>query len=259
MIRVSGRSFIGDSDESSTRENGSSTLARYSFVFAGPLCSGPTKSGPQPYVGSIYRHAGIPVKARSSFCRMLAALIRNGFAFTRTDFDLAVENLASPVTKQFLRSRAGYDFARNTAYIVERLFFNRLPYEEIQSVPAYRRSICEGVLELLRESPHRESRAPVSYSAPVIALDRDNSRLVLRFDERGVQVHAYRTPSGLVLYSTVSLSRSSPAQYRIVPDLDWQTVDPWWVPGRSAEALFSFGDGALVDTSRIRSGPECTI
>ena len=52
-------------------------------------------SGPYRYVGTVYRHAGIPVPARSGFCLLVVGLLQDGLAFTRNQYDDAVQRVPS--------------------------------------------------------------------------------------------------------------------------------------------------------------------
>jgi len=208
-------------------------------------------SGSYRYVGAIYRHAGIPVPARSSFCQLLGHLWKDGVVFTRGQYAEAVRKVSSTVARRFLESQAGYDFAQTTARFIARWERGQILAQELATFPSYRRSLYEAVLsEMGRTFPGPRPLISDSYPPPILALDPDTRRLVVKFDAKGVAANVYRTTSGPVYYANHPVSGSTPLQYSIRPETKRLTVTPWWTPSRSPSALFRVGDGGLVDISR---------
>jgi hypothetical protein len=129
-------------------------------------------SGPYRYVGSIYRHAGIPVPARSRFCQLLGDLLKGGGAFTRDQYAEAVQKVSSTVARRFLESQAGYDFAQTTARFIARWERGQISAQELVTFPSYRRSLYEAVLsEMQRTFFEQRTLIPSSYPPPILALD----------------------------------------------------------------------------------------
>jgi hypothetical protein len=209
-------------------------------------------SGPYRYVGAVYRHAGIPVPARSGFCHLLGALLQNGLTFTRSQYAEAVQSVPSSVARRFLESEAGYDFTQKTARLVLRLDNGQIARNELETFPVYRRSLYEAVLSELHRVPSgRCTLLGDSYPPPVLALDIAARRLVVKFDAKGVAANVYKTSSGVVYYATQTIRGTDPPSYCIKPETAWMTISPWWVPGQSPSALFRLGDGAFAGSSGV--------
>ena len=207
-------------------------------------------SGPYRYVGAVYRHAGIPVPARAGFCQLLGDLLRDGLAFTRSQYADAVQKVPSSVARCFLESEAGYDFTKQTARLIVRLDEGQISRKELETFPPYRRSLYEAALSEVHRVPSGRNRVPSdSYPAPVLALDIATRRLVIRFDAKGVAANVYRTTKGVVYYATQAVFGTEPPRYCIKPETEWTSISPWWSPGQSQYALFRSGDGAIIDFS----------
>jgi hypothetical protein len=149
------------------------------------------ESGPYRHVGSIYRHASIPVPVRSRFCQLLGDLLKDGVAFTRSQYADAVQKVSSKVAKQFLESQAGYDFAQETARFIMRWEHGQISAQELATFPSYRRSLYETVLsETQRTFPGQRTLISDLYPPPILALDPDTRRLIVKFDAKGVAANA---------------------------------------------------------------------
>ena len=180
--------------------------------------------GSHRYVGAIYRHAGIPVPARGSFCRLLGHLWKDGVAFTRDQYAEAVRKVSSKVAGRFLESQAGYDFTQTIARFVVRWEHGQISTQELATFPSYRRSLYEAVLsEMQRTFPGQRPVVAISYPPPILALDPDTRRLVVKFDAKGVAANVYRTNSGPVYYAKQAVSDSAPPRNLIRPETEWLT------------------------------------
>ena len=209
-------------------------------------------SGPYRYVGTVYRHAGIPVPARSGFCLLVVGLLQNGLAFTRNQYDDAVQRVPSSVARCFLESDSGYEFTKQTARTILRLDHGQISREELEAFPSYRRLLYEVALNALHRVPNRSRLAlNGSYPPPTLGLDVTARRLVIQFDPQGVNANVYRTAKGAVYYATHAVSGTEPPVYSIRPETEWAELRPWWSPGLSQSALFRAGDCALAGNSGI--------
>lgn len=225
-------------------------------------------TGPYRYVGSIYRHAGIPVPARGRFAGLLASLLKLGPVFTRGQYNSAVERCSSSVLRRFLESSAGYELSQATARFVVRLERGLVAKEELVAFPSYRRSLYEAVLRELEPSRNeRKTSGAPTFPSPILALDPETRRLVVKFDPKGVAAGAYRkVGGGPVYYAIEPVTQSSQLEFLIRSEPEVVRVTPWWVPGRTSGAVFRQTDGGLVDCSRdipagvyylVTSIPEC--
>ena len=224
-------------------------------------------SGPYRYVGSIYRHAGIPAPARGRFAALLATLLKDGAAFNRGRYDEVVEKCSSSVLRRFLESSAGYELSQATARFVVRLERGLVSRQELISFPRYRRSLYEAVLRELTPAQRDGDKISTAFFPPILALDPDAGRLVLKFDPKGVAANAYRRASGgIVYYASEPVTDSVRPEFAVRPETEAIPVTPWWVPSRGPGALFRGTDGGIVDTSRevpagsyylVTATPEC--
>jgi hypothetical protein len=215
----------------------------------------PPSGRPHCYVGAVYRHAGIPVPARPSFCNLLGGLLRTGVVFTRGQYDGSLASIASTVARRFLESDAGYDFTQRAAQLVLRIHYGRLSVDEVDRLPSYQRDLFSDVLWRMRDisgtlrSPRgRVANAP--FNMPYLALDKDARQLVLQFDPKGVAARAYRMATDPVLFPRIrSQGVTPPRGHFVKPSWRPWEVAKWWCPGQSSSALFRTSDGAFVTDS----------
>ena len=75
------------------------------------------KQGSGKYVNSIYRHSGIPVRARAKFAAFLGKLLLSGGgAFTRPRVRRSADcSIRTRPRRTFLESQSGYNFTRYLA------------------------------------------------------------------------------------------------------------------------------------------------
>ncbi len=213
----------------------------------------PESGRPHCYVGAVYRHAGIPVPARSSFCNLLAILLRQGLVFTRHQYDASLPRISSTVARRFLESEAGYGFTQRTAQLILRVGDGRISMREVESFPSYQRDLYSDVLRRIADlggPPRTSGRVRGdAFPPPRLALDKDVRQLILQFDPKGVQAGAYRIGAQPVLYSKIRFPGAGRPQGYLKPGWRPWKVEKWWHPGQTPAALFRTGDGAFVTDS----------
>jgi hypothetical protein len=126
----------------------------------------------------VYRHAGIPTPARSSFCNLLADLLRPGLVFTRDQYDASLPRITSTVARRFLESNAGYDFTQRTAQLILRIGDGRISMHELESFPSYQRDLFSDVVRRITDlgGPPRtlgRVRGDDAFPVPRLALEKD--------------------------------------------------------------------------------------
>jgi hypothetical protein len=208
----------------------------------------PAENKPYCYVGSIYRHAGVPSPSRRSFFSLVDRLIEFGPAFTLNEYRESLgATVTSALTCRFLESDAGYRFSQHIAALVLRLK-QGVPQENLfAGVPAYRRKLA---LEALNHVTRDRSAPEAGYGLPALCLDAEDRRLILRFDLRGVNAGIYIVEGSPVLYPVMPVRTSEQLTIVIArPKREEWPVKPWWTAG-SGSALFSVANGALKSNPR---------
>lgn len=219
----------------------------------------PESGRPHCYVGAVYRHAGIPVPARSSFSNLLAGLLRQGLVFTRDQYDESLPRITSTVARRFLESEAGYDFTQRTAQLILRIGDGRISVHELESFPSYQRGLFSDVVRRITDlggPPRTFGRVRGdAFPLPRLVLDKDARQLVLQFDPKGVAAGAYRIGAQPVLYSKIRCPGAGRPQGYMKPGWRPWKVEKWWRPGQSPAALFRTSDGAFVaDSGEVSCG-----
>jgi hypothetical protein len=200
----------------------------------------PESGKPYAFVGSVYRHCGVPPSARRWFAELLAGLVlRQGWHFSRSDLRLACSDLPSPVLRDFLTSDAGFSFCRRicqfTAAVLEKA-------DSVVRVPEYRRTLVSAVLESIRQ---RQTAIPVYWPEPEIRFDPNHCRVEVWLDPKGLGKAAYTDQQGRAIDQLVFDISECPAVINVAGTA-WR-VEERWERRRRIPAYFRRTSGVLVE------------
>jgi hypothetical protein len=211
--------------------------------------------GSGKYVNSIYRHSGIPVRARTKFAAFLGRLLLSGGgAFTRREYDEALTVYPDSTAKAFLESQSGYNFTRYLAKWYGRRMLGTATGADLS--PCWHELLVSIERELSHSGPRlKEAAATRGYRDPYLALNMNSeqSRLEVRFDPRGIQKRIYSV-AGKRLESNYLLADDEPPEVSIRGEQPMR-ISPWWFPGESPFAVFRASTGALApDPTALEPG-----
>jgi hypothetical protein len=211
--------------------------------------------GSGKYVNSIYRHSGIPVRARAKFAAFLGKLLLSGGgAFTRREYDESLTAYPDSTAKAFLESDSGYNFTRYLAKWYGRRMLGTATDADLS--PCWHELLISIERELSRGGPRlREAAATRGYREPYLALNMNSeqSRLEVRFDPRGIQKRIYSV-AGKRVESNYLLADDEPLEASVRGEQPVR-ISPWWYPGQSPFAVFRASTGALAaDPTALEPG-----
>jgi hypothetical protein len=203
--------------------------------------------GPWHLVGAVYRHAGIPAVLKASYAQFVSNMLRGELSFSFDEYQRNLNAFPSQVARQFLESRAGYEFTRDLARQVARVYQGS---SSSVTLPAWSSRLVDAVVNSLRDSGAnaRKLKVPKGFSKPYLSLDAETYSLRILFDSRGLREKFYWTEARPVLYQFQSVKGTNPPEFRSGVTSGQEPIDPWWVPAYGGWALFRVGDGALVSS-----------
>lgn len=201
--------------------------------------------GPWHLVGAVYRHAGIPATSKTSYAQFVTKMLRGELSFSFDEYQKNLSRLPSQVVRQFLESRTGYEFTRDLARQVARVYQGGT---SSVALPAWSARLVDAVVISLRESDtgSRKLKAPRSFTKPYLCLDAETYSLKIVFDSRGVREKYYWIGARPVLYPSQAVRESDSPMFRLGVVAPPEQISPWWTPAEGGWALFRVGDGALV-------------
>jgi hypothetical protein len=213
------------------------------------------KQGSGKYVNSIYRHSGIPVRARAKFAAFLGKLLLSGGGtFTHREYGEALSSYPNSTARTFLESQSGYNFTRYLAKWYGRRMLGTATDADLS--PCWHELLNSIEQELSSSGPRlRNAAVTRSYRDPYLALNMNSeqSRLEVRFDPRGIQKRVYSVDSKRV-ESIYLLADDEPLEVSVRGQQPTQ-ISPWWYPGESPFAVFRASSGALApDPTALGSG-----
>jgi hypothetical protein len=148
---------------------------------------------PFAYVGSIYRHCGVPPAARGELATVICSLIlRHQWHFNSADLRGAAIGVDSTILRDFFDSNTGFEFCRSICLGAAHLLSGDLQPADL---PEYRRGLVVGLVDLLGQ--RRET--PKYVPEPVLRLDPERGTVEVCFDIRGIRDAAYHDESGVVI------------------------------------------------------------
>lgn len=148
---------------------------------------------PFAYVGSVYRHCGVPPAARGELATVLCSLIlRHQWHFNSADLRGAAISVDSTILRDFFDSNTGFEFCRSICLGAAHLLSGDLQPTDL---PEYRRGLVVGLVDLLGQRRERPEYVP----EPVLRLDPERGTVEVCFDIRGVRDAVYRGESGAVI------------------------------------------------------------
>lgn len=206
--------------------------------------------GPWRYVGAVYAHAGIAVRALPSFARLLSALKNHyGFAISRSQYDSGLDSVGvTTFGREFLRSEVGYRFTKDCLRTLGRIEAGLIRGDEIERLSGYRPGFWKELLRYLSNTRGDRSTA-LELRAPYVALDPERLALFLRFDAKGVAARAYIVDDEYVVMPEREITGPEKLFGYTVQSgnqrIAWEAAP--WVPGKAPHCLFRGGDGAQVD------------
>ena len=183
---------------------------------------------------------------KGSYAQFVAKMLRGELSFSLHDYQTNLNaHFPSPVVRQFLESSAGYEFTRDLARQVARVYQDAA---DPAALPAWSSRLVEAVVTSLRESGTgaKKLKAPKRFAKPFLCLDVERSSLRIRFDSRvfGTGIRVNGRP---LLYPSEPVRTTTSPQFRSGVTTP-EPVNPWWTPAHGGWALFRIGDGALVAT-----------
>jgi len=200
----------------------------------------PESGRPYAFVGSVYRHCGVPPFARRSFAELLAGLVlRQGWHFSRPDLRAACSDLPSHVLRDFLASDAGFSFCRTICQLTAEVLENA---NSVTRVPEYRRTLVSAVLESIRS---RQTAVPVYWPEPEIRLDPSRCRVEVWLDPKALGSTAYTDHEGRTIHQLVFDISECPAVINVAGTA-WR-VDERWRRKHRVPAFFRHSSGTLVE------------
>lgn len=211
------------------------------------------RCGSGRYVNSIYRHSGIPVRARAKFAAFLGKLLRSGGGdFTRREYDEALRSYPDSAAKTFLQIGSGYNFTR---YLAK--WYRRIPTAAHSDLSPCWRELLRSIERELSCSGLRlkEAAATRGYRSPYLALSMnyEEPRLEVRFDPRGIRTGIYSVAGQRVQQNCLPAD-DEPPQVSIRGE-QCVPISPWWYPGESPSAVFRESTGALApDPAALEPG-----
>lgn len=201
--------------------------------------------GPWHLVGAVYRHAGIPAVLKARYAQFVSNMLRGELSFSFDEYQKNLSAFPSQVARQFLESRAGYEFTRDLARQVARVYQGSITSV---ALPDWSSRLVDAVVNALRESgaSAKKLKVPKGFSKPYLCLDGETYSLRILFDSRGVREKFYWSDARPVLYPFQPVKGTNPPEFRSGVTSAPEPVDPWWTPAHGGWALFRVGDGALV-------------
>ena len=199
--------------------------------------------GPWHLVGAVYRHAGIPATSKTSYAQFVAKMLRGELSFSFGEYQQNLRLLPSPVVRQFLESRTGYEFTRDLARQVARVYQGGA---STALLPAWSARLVDAVVVSLRESETgTKLKVPKGFSRPYVCLDAETYSLKILFDSRGVREKYYWADARPVLYPSQPVKGSTSPMFRSGITAPPENISPWWTPAEGGWALFRVGDAPL--------------
>ncbi len=201
--------------------------------------------GPWHLVGAVYRHAGIPAVLKESYAQFVSNMLRGELSFSFDEYQKNLRAFPSQVARQFLESRAGYEFTRDLARQVARVYQGS---NTSVALPAWSSRLIEAVVSSLRESgaSARKLKVPKGFSKPYLCLDAETYSLRILFDSRGVREKFYWADARPVLYPFQPVKGTNSPEFRSGVTSASEPIAPWWTPAQGGWAVFRVDDGALV-------------
>jgi hypothetical protein len=201
--------------------------------------------GPWHLVGAVYRHAGIPAVLKASYAQFVSNMLRGELSFSFNEYQKNLNAFPSQVARQFLESRAGYEFTRDLARQVARVYQGSITSV---ALPAWSSRLVDAVVNSLRESgaSARKLKVPKGFAKPYLCLDAETYSLRILFDSRGVREKFYWNDARPVLYPFQEVKGTNPPEFRSGVTSTSEPINPWWTPAHGGWALFRVDDGALV-------------
>jgi len=199
------------------------------------------RTGPYRFVGAVYRHSGVPIHGIASFASLLQRLTtRNGYQFTRHEYDACCEATVTGLASEFLRSDVGYEYALDSVRVLQQIRSGLIPDTTV--VPGYPQGFWDDVLGRLQPAPAPSRRAG-RIAMPKLAIDLDTWAF-------GVRVPPSAIRNGVVcsfrrLTSEWNPIRSGKEVYTI-SSATWRLP---WSPSEDEPAVFSASDGSFVASS----------
>src|SRR5438093_376219 len=116
-------------------------------------------------------------------------MLQGELSFSFDEYQKNLKSLPSQVVRQFLESRAGYEFTRDLARQVARVYQGGV---NPVALPAWSARLVDAVVNSLRESTgSKKLRVPKGFSKPYLCLDAETYSLKILFDSRGVREKYY--------------------------------------------------------------------
>jgi len=213
--------------------------------------------GPWHLVGAVYRHAGIPATSKTSYAQFVTKMLRGELSFSFDEYQNNLRLLPSQVVRQFLESRTGYEFTRDLARQVARVYQGGT---SSVALPPWSARLVDAVVISLRESDtgSRKLKVPRGFLKPYLCLDAETYSLKILFDSRGVREKYYWAGARPVLYPSQAVRASDSPMFRLGIAGAPEEISPWWTPAEGGWALFRVGDGGLVASGTSEIGASVT-